>query len=1136
MSTPEHLSERISHLSPERLALLEKLKQGEFHQELSDETSVISRRSDQGTAPLSFSQQRLWFFDQLEPNSAAYNMPAVVSLRGKLDVPGLERSLREIAQRHEILRTTFVNQEGHLVQVAEPSAQVSLPVTDLRDVPEEERDAQVQKLVSEEIQRPFDLHQGPLMRVLLLRLAEQEYVLVVTMHHIISDGWSMGVLVRELAALYPAFAQGQQATLPELPLQYADYATWQRERLQGEYLEEQLDFWRELLADAPTILELPTDYRRPAVQTYRGAQQTQQLPETLTEQLKELSRQEGATLFMTLLTAFGVLLARYSGQEDLLIGSPIANRNWHEVEGLIGLFVNTLVLRCNVRGNPSFREALHRVREMVIDGFAHQELPFEKLVEVLQPERDLSRSPLYQVVFILQNVPMPPLDLLDTQLSVLESDNKTSKFDLTLTIMETEQGLLASFEYNTDLFEAATIERMANHYRILLEGIVANADQHITDLPLLSIQERERLLLAWNDTRTDFSGDSSQLLEGRLFEEQVERTPEAEAVICGQERLSYRELNQRSNQLARYLQKQGVGSDVLVGICIERSLDMMVGLLGILKAGGAYVPLDPTYPKHWLSFIVEDTRVPVLLTHQRLVADLPEHRAQVICLDADWSKVAGESTANITSTVNGDNLSYVAYTSGSTGKPKGVMNTRRGHVNYLLWAAKAYGAEAGNGSLVHSSFAFDFTNTTLFPPLLVGRSVMLLSEASAIEALVPALKSCADLSLIKITPVHLALLNQLLSSEEFSGRTSTLVVGADQLLPEAIEPWQKFAPDTRLFNEYGPTETVDGCSAYQITPDSNFNMVGSVPIGRPIANTQFYVLDATMQPVPVGVPGELYIGGAGVARGYLNRPELTAEKFVPHPFSEVPGARLYRTGDVVRYLPDGNAEFLGRVDHQVKIRGYRVEPGETESVLGQHHNVREVFVMVREDTPGDKRLVAYLVPEDQEAFDVSELRSFVKEYLPDYMVPSYFITLDTLPLSQNGKVDRNALPAPEGDRPDVGVTYIPPQTSLERNLVSIWQEVLHLDKVGTQDNFFDLGGHSLLLVEIQSKLRDVLQQEITLVDLFQYPTISTLAKYLSQQQGSGSSSQRARDRAETRKASMSRLEQRRRAVQQKGEI
>jgi len=1052
----------------------------------------IPRRKDRRSAPLSFAQQRLWFLNQLEPESFAYNTAIALRFDGALNLAALSMALDAIVERHEVLRTTYVVEESSdpIQRIGQPQA-VELPIIDLTECPRSERDEQAQRIIADLAKRPFKLDRDLMLRARLLRLALEQHVFVVVIHHVASDGWSSGILWRELAAYYTAFSQGKSVSLAELPIQYADYAAWQREWLSGKVLASQLGYWKKQLQDLPT-LQLPADRPRPAVQSYRGAQQPFKLSEELIQALKKLSRDEGVTLFMTLLAAFQALLSRYSGQEDICIGSPIANRQYVEIEGLIGFFVNTLVLRSDLSGKPTFRELLSKVKWTALQSYAHQDLPFEKLVEELQPKRNLGVSPLFQVMFVFQNYPRNDFAVPGLAVSSMELHQDTAKFDLSLALTETTDGFEGRLEYSTDLFDPTTVARMIVHFQTLLEGIVANPEQRISELPLLTEAERHQLLLDWNGTKTD---DQKDECIHELFEAQVERTPEAVAVVFEDQQLTYRELNKRANQLGHYLQKLGVGAEVLVGICVERSIEMVVGLLGILKAGGAYVPLDPSYPRERLGFMLEDAQARVLLTQQKLLSSI-DHRS-VVCLDRDWPEIAKENVKSPQNQAVTENLAYVIYTSGSTGTPKGVMIPHRGLVNYLGWATEAYEVAAGQGAPVHSSIGFDLSITSIFTPLLVGRRVVILPEDHGVEALCSLLRRETDFSLIKITPAHLEVLGQELPANKLAQCARALIIGGEALTFEKLKVWSKHASGTRLINEYGPTETVVGCCVHEVAP--GMPPSGPVPIGRPIANTQLYILDRYLQPVPIGVAGELHIGGDGLARGYLNRPELTEEKFIANPFSADPVSRLYKTGDLARYLPDGNIEFLGRMDTQVKIRGYRIELGEIEAVLCQHPAIRDAIVMVREDNPGDKRLVAYVVQHEGASVEAKELRGHLKKKLPDYMVPSAFVFMDALPLTPNGKVDRSGLPMPEFVH---RTEFIAPRTSMEDNIAEIWAEVLGLERVGIDDNFFELGGHSLLATQVVSRLRTYFNCDIPLRTLFEAPTVEGLAAMIIRQQAS----------------------------------
>ena len=1056
--------------------------------------------------PLSFSQQRMWLLDQLEPGSPTYHISHALRLSGTLDTEALKRSLKEILSRHEALRTTFAAVDGEPVQAISDTIDTKLPVQDLSGLPQAEREAEAKRLALEEKRRPFDLERGPLFRARLLRLDEEEHVLLISMHHIVSDGWSMGVFWRELGALYGAFARGGPSPLPELPIQYADYALWQRQWLKGEVLEEQLVYWKDQLAELP-VLELPTDHPRPAVQTHRGARQSLALPESLTNALKKLSRQEGTTLFMVLLGALQVLLSRYSGQEDIAIGTPIAGRTRAETEELIGFFVNTLVMRTDLSGDPSFREVLSRVREVALGAYDHQDLPFEKLVEELQPERDLSRVPLSQVFFALQNVPQEALTLPNLALEQQKVESGTVKYDLSFFLSEEEQSLKGRLVYNAGLFDDATIERMLGHLQTLLKGIVEDPERHLSELPLLSEAERYQLLFEWNETATVYPRD--RCVHER-FEEQVERTPDAVAVVCGDEQLTYRELNRRANQLAHHLRTLGVGPEVLVGICVERSLEMVVGLLGILKAGGTYVPLDPSYPAARLKFILGDTRAPVLLTQERLVEGLPDkHGAEVVRLDADWPIIARKAEENFTSRATADNLAYVIYTSGSTGRPKGVMIEHRALSSYVAAAITSYEMTASDRVLQFASLSFDASVEEIFPSLTCGGTLVLRSDWM-VDSMQRFVRECTERA-ISVLDLPTAFWHELVLAFESEGlalppSVRLVIIGGEKALAERVAQWHAHTAQTarpaRLINTYGPTEATVVATLCELHPAASHDLVtrSEVPIGRPLGNALIYILDGSLNPLPIGVPGELHVGGSGLARGYINRPDLTSERFIPDPFRDAPEARLYKTGDIARWRSDGNIEFLGRVDDQVKIRGYRVELGEIEALLGQHPALRGTAVLARMDASGRERLVAYVVPHQRPAPTARELGGYLKKRLPEYMVPPAFVTLDSLPLTPSGKVDRRSLPAPGLSDIRAENAYAEPRTPVEEQLVEIWEEVLGLKRVGIHDDFFELGGHSLLATRVVSRVREVFRVELPLLSLFEAPTIAGLALAVTQMQ------------------------------------
>ncbi len=1043
---------------------------------------LVSREED---LPLSFAQQRLWFLDRLEPGCHAYNMPGAVRISGLLDQAALEKSLEEIVRRHETLRTTFPLRGGEPVQVVAAPAPLNLPVTDLRELPLGEREAQLDEILTREAHEPFDLARGPLLRVKLVRQADDEHVLLVTMHHIVSDGWSLDLFLKELATLYQAYREGAESPLPQLPVQYADFASWQRNWLQDEKLGSLLGYWVKQLEGAPPLLELPNDHQRPASRSYNGAKHSVMLPQSLTDELKRLSREQGVTLFMVLAAAFKVVLYRYSGQPDIVIGTPSANRNQAEIEELIGFFVNTLVLRTDFSGSPTFRALLGKIRETVIDACTHQDLPFEKLVEELQPERDASRTPLFQVMLVQQKQLMAELEFAGVCFRPLEVDTTTAKFDLTLNFTEADHELRLTLEYSTDLFEAATATRMLGHLQTLLESAVANPEQHISELPLLTNDEQQQLLSEWNDTARDYPAECVH----SMFEKQARLTPDSVAVVFDNDRQTYRELNARANQIAHLLQRLGVGPESFVGIYLERTPEMLDGILGVLKAGGAYVPIDQKYPPERVKLILEDCGISALLTEASLLKNLPEHEVPVICLDSHLETLSAQSVENPGSDVQPDNLAYVIYTSGSTGMPKGVAISHRSAATMLHWAQEVFSAEQLRGVLASTSISFDLSVFEMFLPLSVGGKMILARNALEL----PQLAAKDEVSLINTVPSAMA---ELIRSRGMPETVQTVNLAGEAFKAELVKQIYEQSGATQVWNLYGPSEDTTYSTYALVGKENN----GRVPIGRPVACSQVYLLDQQLQQVPVGITAELYLGGEGLARGYLRRPELTAQKFIPNPFATKPGARLYRTGDLARYLPDGNIEYLGRMDHQVKIRGFRIELGEIEAALADHPIVREVVVLMREDTPEDKRIVAYIVLNQECASPADELRRMLKEKLPSFMIPSTFIFLETMPLTPNGKIDRKALPAPDHTRPDIAEAFAAPRTPIEEIMAIIWAQILEIEKVGIHDNFFSLGGHSLLAAQVANRVRDTFDVDLPLRLFFETPTVAAFATYVAQSQ------------------------------------
>ena len=1043
-----------------------------------DRITPISRDQE---LPLSFGQQRLWFLDQWEPGSPYYNIPTAVRIHGRLNINVMVQTLNEIVRRHEVLRTSFSVVDGRPILTISDHVEFPWRMVDLSNLPVEEREKQASLVAEEEACWSFNLATGPLFRACLIQISSDgksgadDYLCILTMHHIVSDGWSTNVLVREMAALYPAFLEGRPSPLPELTIQYVDYASWHRHWLKGNLMEQQLSYWRQQLAGVPALLELPTDRPRPAVQTLRGARIVFDISPELSARLRLFCQQEESTMFMTLLAAFNVLLYRYSNQEDICIGTPIANRNRVEIESLIGFFVNTLVLRSDLSGKPGFRNLLKQVKQVAIDAYDHQDVPFEKLVDELHLERNQSHTPLFQVMFTLQESPIQLLKLPGMTMSHVQLDSGAAKFDLLLTMVDRGSLMKGVFEYNTDLFDESTIERMISNFQVLLEAIIENPNLSISQLPILSEGERLKLLVGWNKTIDPLINDHFQTTIHRQFELQVNRSPNIPAVEYRDQSINYQELNQKANQLARYLKTLGVGWDVIVGLCVERSIDALIGILGILKAGGAYLPLDPDYPLDRLTFILDDARVPVLLTQEKLRGQLNiestnNSKTRVVCLDNDWLEIGKSNDSNleelVSEKISTDDLAYVIYTSGSTGRPKGVMIEHRTAVNLWLGLNQAIYQRHGGSPLrvsLNAPLPFD-ASVQEWLMLLSGHTLVIVPQDVRQDGdlFIQFIKQ-SGLDVLDCVPSQLRM---LLSAGLLDGTGHV----PQAVLPggEAIDrkTWDELAQSetTEFYNMYGPTECTVDSTICRVKDNSL-----QPSIGRPVVNSQMYVLDGERQPVPLGVHGELWIGGGGVGRGYLNRPELTDERFIKNPFLEyqqshgldVPNSdRLYRTGDLVRYLPNGYLDYVGRVDFQVKVRGFRIELGEIENVLTQAPGINEAVVIVREDNPGEKQIVAYIVPKSdiQDNLTVSNLRTSLKSKLPDYMVPSVFVTLDQLPLTPNRKIDRKALPRPEGNRLELGSEYMTPRTDKEETIAKIWSQVLKLEKVGINDNFFELGG------------------------------------------------------------------------------
>ena len=1053
-----------------------------------------ARQNSQGVSfPVSFAQQRVWFLHYLEPTIASYNLPVAVRLTGSLDVGALEESLNEVVKRHDALRTSFPVCEGRPVQVIAPVRQVALLEIDLTEFPAEAREGEAARLASVEASRPFDLAQGPLFRAKLLRLREEEHVLIVTMHHIVSDGWSIGILMRELAALYEAFRVGKPSPLPELPIQYADYSLWQQKWLRGDVLETQLEYWKKQLAGIPALVEVPTDRPRSAVRSLRGASLSAIPPPGLLERLNALARSENSTQFMTLFAAFQVLLSRYTGQEDIPVGSPIAGRTQVETEGLIGFFVNTLVLRCDLSGDPSFRQLLARVRKIALEAYAHQDLPFEKLVEELQPVRTPSQTPLFQVMFHLATSPREEPKFPDLKVNWFHVQTESAKFDLSLSVIARPDRLSSVVEYRTDLFDAETIRRMLGHWQVLLTGIAADPDRPISEIPLIGEAERRQILFDWNATEAVYPREKSV---AEVFEAQAAAAPDAVALVFETERMTYADLNARANRLAHSLRGRGVGAEAPVGVFLERSFDFVVALLAILKAGGAYVPLDTSYPRERLGLLIRETGMRLLLTEGGLANRIPAgDGVSILRLDPEAGAIAGQPGENLTSTASGDSVAYVMYTSGSTGTPKGVLVPHRGILR-LVKGVEYVRIGPGDVFLQLAAVSFDASTFELWGALLNGARCVLFPARVPTPADLRSAIAAHHVSILWLTA---SLFNAIVDKDAaaLSG-IRQLLIGGEALSVAHVRRALERLPSTRITNAYGPTESTTFACCYRI-PSRLPESIHSIPIGRPISDTRVYVLDRRRNPVPIGIAGELYIGGDGLARGYLNNPELTAEKFVLDPFSEEPGERLYRTGDLVRYRPDGQIEFLGRLDRQVKIRGFRVEPGEIEAVLAGHPAVASAAVVAREDVSGDRRLVAYLIRRDGKRDPLPDARGFLASKLPEYMVPSAFVVLGSLPLNATGKVDWRALPHPGLERAELGTGGVLPQDTLELVLLKTWEDVLGLRSIGVEDDFFELGGHSLLAVRLFADIEKSFSRSLPLATLFQAPTVARLAAKLREE-------------------------------------
>lgn len=1082
MSANLNINNQLSSLSPAKRALLEmKLKKQKAA------PRVIRRIRGRTSAPLSYNQQGLWVLSRLMPGSSIYHTPTAARLRGELDIDYLRKALNEIVARHEALRTTFDLVDGAPMQVISDNLSLDLPLINLSGLPPAQREPGAQRRLSQEARRPFDLARGPLIRALLVRMADDDHILLVTMHHIVTDGWSIGVFHEELSALYESFTTGKSAELPELPIQYADYAEWQHDSPSGTAYQAQLAYWKKQFASLPPVLELPTDQPRPNAQAYaefRGQHHTMIVPPELTRELKQLCQKENVTLFMTLLTAYLILLHRYTTGEDIVVGTPIAGRNLPETEGLIGLFINTLALRTDLSNDPTCRELLRRVKEVSLGAYGHQDLPFEQLVKEVQPERTLAHNPLFQVMFVLQSEEIPSLRLPGLTVEHFRVGNTRANFDLTLDVVERDDRLVCLFESNADLFDASTVQRMTGHFQMLLESIVKDPEQKISELQMLTDAERYQLLCEWNKTKTEYPADKTL---PELFEEQVAASPDSIAIASDAAPLSFAELNRRANQLANFLKARGVDLETPVGICLDRSPEMIVAILGSLKAGAFYVPIDPCYPEARIQFMLKDAGVQTLLTCSEFAHDFFESEIDIIRLDEAWSEIGRHNEANSPLITTSENLAYVMYTSGSTGTPKGVCATHRNIVR-LVKNTNYASFSADEVFFQFAPVTFDASAFEIFGSLLNGARLAIMPAGRASLNEIGAAIKQHKVTTLWLTAglFHLMVENCL---EDLQG-VRQLLAGGDVLSVPHVRKVLSTLKNCRFINGYGPTENTTFTTTHPVieVPENS-----SIPIGRPIANTTTYILDRYMNPVPIGVAGELYTGGDGLARGYLNRPELTAERFVRDPFSAKPDACFYKTGDLARYRANGDIEFLGRIDNQVKVRGFRIEPGEIEQALAGHPSIQMAVVVARKDQ-GDKHLVAYVVA-NGESIDDQELRNFLQQRLPDYMIPSFFVQLESLPLSPSGKIDRRALPA-NGFKPKAFTTFAAPADEIEVKLARTWEKVLGVRPVGIDDNFFELGGHSLLAVRLFAQVEKEFGKNLPLAMLFRAPTVRQLASVL----------------------------------------
>ncbi len=1078
---------------------------------VSPQGPVLTRRDDPAPYQLSFAQRRIWFLQQFDPKSAAYNDPEAIRIKGPLNMAVMEKCFNEIIRRHRVLRMTFPAKEGQPVMVPHPDERIKLSVSTLQPEPGVSLEDRVLKFVNRFSSRPFDLSKDLLVRVGVLKIEEADYALVMNVHHIVMDGWSKGLMLQELMDIYPAYIEDLPSPLKEPPIQYTDYVHWHRQWMQGKLYESQLSYWREQLAGAPPVLALPTDHPRPHIPSGRGSLEPFSFSTEKYKALNNLARAQDVTLFMVLMAALNTLLFRCSGQEDILIGTPIAGRHRLELEHLIGLFVNTLVIRTDLSGDPGFRELLRQVRKTALEAYANQDMPFEKLVEELNPQRNLSVTPLFQVLFQLQNAPMPPARIAGLTITPIQVDAGFSQVDLSLTMWEEEGIMKGTFEYSTDLFEISTIRRMIGHFQTLLDGMAADGNQKISRLPMLAEGELHRLLKEWNDTDCDYPAAACIY---QLFETAGEKHAHEVAVIFDKRQMTYSELNHQANQLARYLQRFGLNAEMLAGICLDNCLELVVGIVAILKAGGGYIPMDPGYPDQRLQAILWEASPSVLLTQAGYLPRFSAYKGHILPIDRDWELVAGERSDNKANLCRPKSPGCVIYTSGSTGEPKGILIENSSIVNLIFSFIRSYSPGPGDRILPLTSIASASFVGEVLPMLSCGGGVVLANKIHFLDMKkLASLLNDYEISILSTVPSMIARLNAV---NWQPAKLRLLLSGGEALSAGDVD---HLPGSLCIVNGYGLTEATI-CSTYNVLDGAELSKNPLISVGRPVINTQIYIVDRTMNIVPIGVAGEIYIGGVGLARGYLNNPELTAERFITAPATSHQPLNpksypLYRTGDLGSWLPNGTIKFLGRIDTQVQVHGHRIELSEIENHLGLHPGVADVVVLDREIGAGDKRLVAYLVTENGHMLNTSALRGWLDERLPDYMIPGVFEIVDAIPLTPNGKVDVNALPIPSGLRPELEVDFKAPGSQIEQSIASVWQELLHVQKVGINDNFFDLGGHSLLLTQVHSRLSDMYDKELTIVDLFRFPTIHSLAKFLgdNRKQEISDNYQKIRERA-----------------------